>query len=72
MIHKPMKRRDIQSALNLSHDDYFRIHYINPALKKKMITLLYPDSPNHPKQKYKLTARGIELQKMLEQDKTNE
>jgi predicted HTH transcriptional regulator len=72
VIHKPMKRREIQSVLKLSHDDYFRVHYINPAIKSQVIELLYPDSLNHPKQKYKLTVKGIELQKQLEQEKINE
>ena len=72
VVHKPMKRREIQSVLKLSHDDYFRVHYINPAIKSQVIELLYPDSLNHPKQKYKLTVKGIELQKQLEQEKINE
>ena len=72
VIHKPMKRSELQKQLHLSHRENFYDNYLNPALKSQVIELLYPDSPNHPKQKYKLTARGIELQKLLEQDKTNE
>lgn len=38
----------------------FRENYIQPALSEGAIERLYPDLPNHPKQKYRLTnsAKG--------------
>lgn len=64
-----MKRADIQQILQLKHDDFFRVNYILPALNSGFVEMKYPDSPNHPKQKYRLTAKGKELAKKLKQRK---
>lgn len=64
-INGEMKRSEIQSLLNLKHDDYFRTQYIIPALEKDYITMKFPDSPNHPQQRYILTRKGILLKKEL-------
>jgi predicted HTH transcriptional regulator len=71
VLTKPMKRSEIQKILQLKHDDYFRLNYINPTLEKQFIELLYPDSPNHPKQKYKLTDKGKALQILLKRKSNN-
>jgi len=68
VLTKPMKRSEIQKILQLRHDDYFRLNYIIPALKARFIELLYPDSPNHPQQKYKLTDKGKSLQILLRKE----
>lgn len=36
-------------------------YYLNPALNEKFISLLYPDKPRHPRQKYILTVKGLAL-----------
>jgi len=64
-MHTEMKRVEIQERLALKHDDYFRVHYIIPAIEEGFIQMKYPDSPNHPKQKYILTQKGIALQKLI-------
>ena len=58
-----MKRTEIQATLQLKHDDYFRTHFILPALELKVIEMKFPDSPHHPNQKYRLTRKGVQLQK---------
>lgn len=60
-----MKRSEIQKKLSLKHDDYFRLHYIEPAMKAGFIEMTYPERPNHPKQKYRLTEKGIAYKKKL-------
>ena len=60
-----MKRSELQKKLGLKHDDYFRLHYIEPALKAGFIEMTYPESPNHPNQKYRLTVEGAKLKKKL-------
>ncbi len=45
---------------------YFKKHYIDPAFELGLIALLFPDKPNHPKQKYYLTEKGKEALKALE------
>ncbi|WP_346732801.1 Fic family protein [Hallella absiana] len=34
---------------------------MEPAIKHGIVTLLYPESPRHPRQKYKLTVKGLAL-----------
>lgn len=53
-----MKRSEIQEILQLKHREYFMNNYIKPALKKEYIEMKYPDKPEHPKQKYRLTKKG--------------
>jgi hypothetical protein len=58
-----MKRKDIQSALGLKHEDYFREAYLLPALKAGLIEMTIPDKPRSSKQKYRLTEKGRMLLK---------
>jgi len=67
VMNGEMKRAEIQLALQLKHDDFFRIQYIIPALESGVIEMTYPDIPNHPKQRYKLTAKGLKIKKQLEE-----
>ncbi len=60
-----MKRSEIQKIIGLKHDDYFRLHYIEPSMKAGLIEMTHPDSPNHPNQKYRLTEEGIKLKKKI-------
>lgn len=53
-----MSRKEIQEILELKHEGNFRENYVIPALDNKLIEMKYPDSPNHPKQKYILTKKG--------------
>ncbi len=50
-----MSLRDIMSLFNLNSAKRFRENYLNPALSDGAIERLYPDQPNHPKQKYRLS-----------------
>ena len=36
-------------------------YHLEPALKDKFVRRKYPDRPNHPRQKYLLTAKGLTL-----------
>ena len=38
----------------------FRESYLTPALSEGAIEQKYPDSPHHPRQMYRLTAKAIE------------
>ena len=48
---------------------YFKKHTIQPALLEGYVEMIYPDKPNHPKQKYRLTAKGIALKNYLTNNK---
>ena len=36
-------------------------YHLEPALKDKFVRRKYPDRPNHPRQKYLLTTKGLAL-----------
>jgi predicted HTH transcriptional regulator len=67
VMNGEMKRAEIQHALQLKHDDFFRIQYIIPALESGVIEMTYPDTPKHPKQRYRLTTKGLKIKKQLEE-----
>ena len=45
----------------LKHRQSFVATHLEPALREKYVRRKYPDRPNHPKQKYLLTAKGVAL-----------
>lgn len=51
------------AALNLKNRENFMTNYLNPAMKEGFVTMLYPNSPRHPKQKYMLTVKGLAISK---------
>ena len=48
---------------------YFKRHTIQPAMLEGYVEMIYPDKPNHPKQKYRLTAKGLRLLDSLKHNK---
>ena len=44
---------------------YFKKHTILPAIVDSFVEMVYPDKPNDPKQKYRLTAKGLTLKEQL-------
>ncbi|MFH2046920.1 MAG: Fic family protein [Pseudomonadota bacterium] len=56
-----MKRTDIQKALALRHEDYFREACLVPAISAGVIEMTISDKPTSSKQKYKLTPKGREF-----------
>lgn len=65
-LNNEMKRAEIMTTLKLNHRENFNKHYLEPAIQKKLIEQTYPYSPNHPKQKYRLTQKGKRKRKELE------
>ena len=65
VIDGEMSRKEMQEALELKHEGNFRENYLEPALADTLIEMKYPDSPNHPKQKYLITEKGSEIKKQL-------
>ena len=48
---------------------YFKRHTIQPALLEGYVEMIYPDNPSHPKQKYRLTAKGLGILDSLNKTK---
>lgn len=44
-----MKRRNIQEALALRHEEYFREAYFTPALNEGLVEMTIPDKPTSSK-----------------------
>ena len=65
-----MKRAEIQAALSLKHEDYFREAYLIPALNFGVIEMTIPDKPTSSKQKYRLTDKGKAMLKNLRKKDT--
>ena len=63
-----MKRRDMQEALGLKHEEHFREAYLLPALKLGGVEMTLPDKPRSSKQRYRITPRGKDLLKKLRED----
>jgi ATP-dependent DNA helicase RecG len=63
-----MKRTDIQEALALHHEDYFRETYLIPALTVGVVEMTIPDKLTSSKQSYRLTQKGRDLVAKLERE----
>ena len=61
IANKELSVKNMMDALELKGRDNFLNLYLKPAINEGYIRLLYPDSPRHPRQKYLLTAKGMEL-----------
>lgn len=53
-----MSRQQIQFALGLKGEDYFRKAYLLPALEARLVEMTLPDKPRSSKQRYRLTPLG--------------
>lgn len=59
--HDEVTIKDTLKVLGLKDRESFMKVYLNPALKERFVRMKYPDKPNHPRQRYMLTAKGLEL-----------
>ena len=60
---KHLSIKQMMGEIGLSHRYTFRNNYLHPALDSGFIVADYPESPNHPRQKYRLTDKGKALLK---------
>jgi fido (protein-threonine AMPylation protein) len=58
---KTMSIKEMMAEAGLKNRESFMDVYLNPAIKDKFVRMLYPDKPNHPRQKYLLTVKGMAL-----------
>lgn len=56
-----MPLKELMEKVGLKHRPTFLGNYINPAFEAGFLKVLYPDTPNHPRQKYLLTEKGLAL-----------
>ena len=48
---------------------YFKKNFIVPAIEGEYVDMSYPNKPTHPHQKYRLTAKGLQLKDLLSKQK---
>lgn len=58
---RQMSLKTLMDELGLKHRPTFLENYITPSLESGILKPLYQDKPNHPRQKYLLTAKGLVL-----------
>lgn len=61
--------KEILGLLNLHDRKNLLEYYLAPAQATGFVTMLYPDKPRHPRQKYLLTAKGLALLSSLHGNK---
>lgn len=54
-----MSVKEMLNVLELKERKSFISLYLNPAIDEGYVSMLYPDSPRHPRQKYLLTTKGL-------------
>lgn len=57
--NKNMSVKEMMLSVGLKDRVNFMKNYLNPAIQEDVLRLLYPDKPNHPRQKYLLTVKGL-------------
>ena len=53
--------KEAMAVIGLKDRKNFIEYTLSPALKSGVAVPLYPDKPNHPRQKYRLTVKGLAL-----------
>lgn len=51
--------KEMLAAMNLKDRENFMANYLNPAIKEGFVSMLYPNNPKHPRQRYLLTVKGL-------------
>lgn len=51
-------RKAIQQKVGFKDREHFRLKILKPLLETGLLEMLYPQSPNNPRQKYKTTEKG--------------
>ena len=59
LAEQQLSIKDMLAAMQLKDRENFMANYLNPAIKVGFVTMLYPDKPRHPRQKYLLTVKGL-------------
>lgn len=52
---------DLQKRLNIASRRYLRVNLLTPAIEQGYVLRAFPDKPNHPKQRYYLSEKGLKL-----------
>lgn len=64
-----MSVKEMMTAVGLKNRENFVEYSLNPAMREGLVTMLYPDKPRHPRQRYMLTVRGVAVYNKLSNSK---
>ena len=67
--YEEMSLKQMMEARILKDRKNFLNYHLEPAMKERFIRMKYPDRPNHPRQKYLLTVKGVALYNELKKVK---
>ena len=65
-----MSAAEMMAGLSLSHRPTFRKNYLHPSLEFGFLEMEHPESPQHPRQRYRLTAKGRRMKALLGEEST--
>lgn len=60
--------KEMMISLELKDRANFLISYLKPSIEEGFLRLLYPEKPNHPRQKYLLTVKGLSFYNEINKD----
>lgn len=61
LFNVQLSLKSLMEKIGLKHRPTFLENYMAPALEAGIVKALYPAKPNHPRQKYLLTSKGLAL-----------
>lgn len=56
-----LSMEELMKRLKMTSRRYVRVNILNPAIEGGYVLRSYPDKPNHPKQRYYLSEKGLKL-----------
>ena len=68
-IEGEVNRKTLQSILGIKNRTYFRKTYIEPSIEEGYVEFTLPNEKQSRLQKYRLTAKGLELKEFLKNKK---
>ena len=64
-------RAELQKMLRLKNVEHFRKAYLLPAINAGLVEMTRPEKPKSRLQKYRLTARGLRVQKEYSKERNH-
>ena len=65
IAEKQLSVKEMMAAVGLKDRPNFIEYSLSPAIREGYVSMLYPDSQRHPRQKYLLTVKGLAAYKEL-------
>ena len=65
IANNKMSVKEMMTVVGLKNRENFVEYSLNPAMREGLVTMLYPDKPRHPRQRYLLTVKGVAVYNKL-------